>query len=192
MLGGELVALDLDLEQVPREVVARVVDVVLHLGEDVVVEALERLRPLLRLIVDALERRVHELAEQLFVLCREPEHPTDHVHRDVLGVLHGSIDHRLAGNDLAHLVEQLVAQHADLVLPRLDLLRSERRQQQAAGHAVERRIAGDRRRATDRRRQREIAGSCRADDDGCGCVKFSVSYATSWTVSWVSGTHMPP
>ncbi len=44
VLGSELVALDLDLEQVAGEVVARVVDVVLHLGEDVVVEPLERRR----------------------------------------------------------------------------------------------------------------------------------------------------
>ena len=44
VLRGELVAVDLDLEQVAGEVVARVVDVVLHLAEDVVVEALERRR----------------------------------------------------------------------------------------------------------------------------------------------------
>ena len=61
----------------------------------------------LGLVVDALQRGVHELAEQLLVLRREAEHATDHVHRDVLGVLDGGVDDGLAGDDLAHLVEQL-------------------------------------------------------------------------------------
>ena len=141
------------------------VDVVLHLGEDVVVEPLEAFARSSGSVVDALERGVHELAEQLLVLRRESEHAADHVDRDVLRVLHGGVDDGLAGDDLAHLVEQLVAQRADLVLPRLDLLRRERRQQQTAGDVVERRIAGDRRRPTDRCRQRQVAGAGRADHD---------------------------
>ena len=141
MLRGELVALDLDLEQVAGEVVTRVVDVVLHLAEDVVVEALERRRAGLGLVVDPLERGVHELAEQVLVLGGEAEHASDHVDRDVLGVLHRGVDDGLTRDDLAHLVEQLVAQGSDLVLPRLDLLRRERRQQDAAGDVVERRVA---------------------------------------------------
>ena len=67
---------------------------------------------------------------------------------------------------VAQLVEQLSAQPADLRLPRLDLLRRERRQQQATGHAVERRVARDRRRAADRRRHREVAGTTDRHDHG--------------------------
>ena len=74
----------------------------------------------------------------------KPEHAGDDVDGDVLGVLLGGVDDRLARRDLAHVVEALAAQLADLRLPRLDLLRRERRQQQPAGQGVERRIAGDR------------------------------------------------
>ena len=63
---------------------------------------------------------------------------------------------------VAHLVEQLAAQRADVGLPRIDLLRRERRQQQPAGVVVERRVAGDRRRAADRRLGEDLAG---VDDD---------------------------
>ena len=60
---------------------------------------------------------------------------------------------------VAHLVEQLLAEPPDLRLPRLDHLRRERRQEQPTGDVVERRIAGDRRGAADRGRQRQVAGS---------------------------------
>ena len=65
--------------------------------------------------------------------------------------------------DVAHLVDELVAQRTDVVLPRIDLLRGERRQQQPAGVVVERRVAGDRRGATDGRLGQDLAG---VDDHG--------------------------
>ena len=67
------------------------------------------------------------------------------------GVLDGGVDDGLARRDVAEVVEALLAQQPDLRLPRLDLLRRERRQQQAPRQLVERRVAGDRRGATDRR-----------------------------------------
>ena len=53
----------------------------------------------------------------------------------------GGVDDGLARRDVAEVVEALLAQQPDLGLPRLDLLRRERRQQQAPGQLVERRIA---------------------------------------------------
>ena len=117
-------------------------------------------------LVDAFQDVVDELAEQLLVLFREAEHPSNHIHRNVLGVLHSGVDDALAGCDLAHLVKQLLAQPLDLWLPRLNLLRSEGRQKESAGHVMERRIAGDRRRSTDRGRKRHIARPRNADHDG--------------------------
>ena len=121
------------------------------------------LRP--RLFVDPLQHVVDERAEQFLVLLREAEHPSDHVDRDVLRVLDRSIDDGLTGGDLAHLVEQLLAEALDLGFPRLDHLRREGRQEETTGDVVEWRIAGDRRGATDRSRQRPIAGSSDTDHD---------------------------
>ena len=162
VLVRQLVAVELDVEEVGDEVVARFDTVALDVLVEVLLGALEAQSTLLRGPVDALERVVHEPAELLVVLDRQPEHARDHVDRDVLGVLLGGVDDGLARRDLAHVVEALPAQFANLRLPRLDLLGRERRQQQPAGQTVERRIAGDRRRAAD-------AGWCfdrrRADDD---------------------------
>ena len=97
--------------------------VVLDLGEDVVAEVVHALAGA-GLLGDALEHVVDELAEQFLVLGGEAEHAADDVDRDVLRVLHGGVDDGLAGGDVADLVEQLLAQPADLRLPRLDLLRA--------------------------------------------------------------------
>ena len=163
VLVGQLRPSSSTLQQVRREVVAWVLAVVGDLAVEVVVERLEAGLADLGLAVDALQRVVDELAEEVVVLQREAEHPGDDVHRDVLGVLLGGVDDGLAGDDVAHVVEALAAEPADLGLPRLDLLGRERRQQEPAGEAVERRVAGDRRRRADR--CLGVDGR-RADDDG--------------------------
>ena len=150
VFGLELHAVDLGVEHVRREVVARIVEVVGDLHVEVGVELLAGLLAHRDRLVDQFERVVHELAEEVLVLLGEAEHAPDHVHRTVLCVVDRSIDDRLAGGDISDLVEQLVAQPADLGLPRFDLLRRERWQQQTPGDVVERRIARDRRREPDR------------------------------------------
>ena len=158
-------ALDLDVQQVVREVVAWVLPVVGDLGVDVVAEIVH---PLLGagLFGDPLDHVVDELAEEVVVLGGEAEHPADHADRDVLGVLHRRIDDGLARRDVADLVEEFLAEALDLGFPRLDLLRRERRQEQPPRHVVERRVAGDRRCATDRRGHREITGAADRHDHG--------------------------
>ena len=120
---GELVAVDLDVEQVGRQIVARVLDVLLDLPVDVLVEGLEAGDPLLGGQVDLLEHAMHEVTEDRLVLRREAEHAGDHVHRDALGVLHGGVDDGGARLDRADAVEQLVAERADVGFPRVDRLR---------------------------------------------------------------------
>jgi hypothetical protein len=181
---------DLHVQEVAGEIVTGVLAMIGDLGVDVGAELVHPLAGA-RFLGDPFDHVVHELAEQLLVLGGEPEHATDDADRDVLGVLHGRVDDGLARGDLAHVVEQLPAQLLDLGLPRLDLLGRERRQQETAGHVVERGslviggappigagIARSPGRPTDTITER--------------LVKCSVSYAISLTVSCVTGTHIPP
>jgi hypothetical protein len=120
VLVAQLVALDLDVHEVRREVVARVRRVLADLPVEVLVERLEAGDALLGGKIDRLEHVVHEAAEDLLVLGREPEHAGDHVDRDALRVLHSCVDDGGAGFDVAHAVEQVVAQPPNLGLPRID------------------------------------------------------------------------
>ena len=121
---------------------------VLHLFVEVLVQLEEVLATGPRLGVDRLERVVHKLAEQRLVFFGEPEHASNDVDRNVLCVLHRCID-GVARRDVTHLVEEAAAQNLDFGLPGLDLLWSERWQQQTTRHPVERRITRDRRYDTD-------------------------------------------
>ena len=118
-----------------------------------------------RLLGDPLERVMHERAEPSLVLLGEAEHLADHVDRDVLCVLHRRVDDGVTRGDLTHVVEQCLALRPNLRLPRLDLLRSKRRQQQPAGHVVERWVTADRRGDADRRRQGTVTGATDTDHD---------------------------
>ena len=131
---------------------------VFDLGADVVAEVVHAVAGI-RVFGDAFEHVVDELAEQMLVLSREAEHPPDDVDGDVLRVGDSGVDHGLAGRDVGEPVEQLSTEAAHLWLPRLDLLRGERREQQSTRHPMERRIARDRRRPADRSGHREVAGA---------------------------------
>ncbi len=155
----------LHVHQVAREVVTRVLAVVFDLGADVLAEFVDPVRVPGSSAMRLQRQSCTNVTEQGFVLLGESEHPTDDVDRDVLCVLDRSIDDGLAGSDLTHVVEQTAAQNAHLVLPRLDLLGSERRQQHAASHAVEGRITRDRRHRTDGRWHRHVTGTTDRHDD---------------------------
>ena len=145
VLGRQLLVAELDLQQVRRQVVAGVGAVVLDLARRCRRRAGGSLGPHLGIAVDALQRVVDELAEQVVVLDREAEHAGDHVDRDVGGVLGGGVDDGLARRDVAEVVEALLAQQPDLGLPRLDLLGANGGSSRRRASCVERRIAGDRR-----------------------------------------------
>ena len=165
-LGVELLAVELDVEEEADQVVARVLDVVADLFVEIVVEGVRFVADLARIAGDHFEDLVHELAEDVAVFAGKAEHLPDHSDRHVLHILHGGVDDRRAGLDLAHFVEQGVAQVAHFVFEGLDLLRCEGGQQETAGDLVEWRVAGDRGRHTDRCRQGQVAGAGVADDDG--------------------------
>jgi hypothetical protein len=139
----ELATLEFRVDQVGREVVARVCEVVLNLREQVVEERRHPGQTLLRWQVDAFQGVFHELAELRRVLRGEPENAGYHPHRDVLRVVAGGVD------DVPALerVDERVAQ-----LHRRRLLLADRglrecREQEPARLPVERGVGGDRRRA---------------------------------------------
>ena len=99
VVGVELLAVELRVEQERREVVLRVRDV---LGDAVVEVAVELALVLLRLAllgrrVDVFDDHADEAAEDVGVFGGEAEHLHDHAHRDVLRVLERGVERRLAG-----------------------------------------------------------------------------------------------
>ena len=163
MLGQQLGAVELGLEQERGEVVLRFGEMLVDTGLEVRVElTLVDLRlTLLGRRVDIFEDQPDEPAEHVGIRLREAEHADDDAQRNVLRVLDGGVDHVLARGR----VEQLLAQRARERLERGDRLRRERGQEQPPRHRVERRIGCDRGRDADRSRQVIVAGSQLADDD---------------------------
>jgi hypothetical protein len=149
VVGLQLVAVELRLEQEGGEVVARLGEVFLDARVDVLVElaAVDLRLPFLGRHVDVLEDHADEPPEDVGVLLREAEHLDDHAQRDVLCVVDRRVDHVLPRRR----VEQLVAQFARERCQRSDRLRCERREQQPPCERVERRVRRDRRRDADRR-----------------------------------------
>ena len=84
VLVRQLLPVELGAHEEGREVVAGVRAVVLHLGDEVLLDRIEACHPLLERPVDALEDHVHEVTEQVAVLCWEAEHLGDDAHGDVL------------------------------------------------------------------------------------------------------------
>ena len=150
MLDRELLALDLDSEEIARQVIPRVLPMLLDLRGQIVIEPLHELHTRLDRLVDPFEDVMHEPPEELLILGRETEHAGNHVHRNALRVLHRRVHHRLARRDLAHSVEQLAAQPPNLGFPGRDHLRRERREEQPSSDVVEGRIARDGGRRTNR------------------------------------------
>ena len=167
--GVELLAVDLGVDEVGGEVVARVVEVVVDLLEQVVEQPLHPLDAVLGRQVDALEHALHELAEPRPVLRREAEHVGDDPHRDVLRVLGGGVDHVLP---LERVDERVAERPGGRLLP-ADRGLGERGEQQLARVVVERRVGGDRRRAADRGhlgRRPEVAHDDRPRGEALGVV----------------------
>ena len=75
---------------------------VLDLSVDVLLNPIEALKTSLWWLVDRLHEVVDELEEQCLVLFWETQHPADDVDRNVLRVLHGSIDDGFARSDVTH------------------------------------------------------------------------------------------
>ncbi len=133
---------------------------VVDLREQVVEQRRHALDALFRRQVHALERVLDELPELRSVLGREAEHVGDDPHRDVLGVVTGSVDDVRAVES----VDQRVAKRPGRCFLPPDRGLGEGRQQQFAGVMMKRRVGGDRRRAPDRR---QVAGRPEvAHDDG--------------------------
>ncbi len=165
----ELAAVQLGVDEVRREVLARVVEVVADLREQVVEQLPHARDALLRRQVDAFERVLDELTEPRAVLRREPEHVGDDPHGDVLGVVAGGVD------DIPALerVDEAVAQRSGRGLSLGDRGLGERGQQQLARVVVKRRIGGDRRRAAHRRQlagRPEVAHDDRPRGEALGVV----------------------
>ncbi len=157
----------LHVQQIRDQIVARVREVIDDLDIEIRLEPFKIGAALGRFDVDRFEGVVDEPSEQLVVLRGQSEHAANDVGGNVLRVLRGRVDQpRTAlGGRGQRFIEPLPAQRPDLVFPWLDDLGRKRRQQQAAGVMVERRVARDRRSAADRRLQ-EVFGTRPADDDG--------------------------
>jgi hypothetical protein len=157
----ELLSLDLDVQQVAREVVAGIGHVLFHLGDEVLLDRRELLDPLLERMVDPLEHDVDEVNEPLDVVLGEAEHRADDTGRDVLRVGHPRVD------DVAlEAVDQFHAEGADHRLEGVDRSRGEGREDEPSRDRVERGVRGDGRRDADRRREVQFRGAAVADDDG--------------------------
>jgi hypothetical protein len=137
----ELLPVQLGLDEVLGQVLARIGHVVADLVQQVVEEQAHPLDALIRRCVDALQRVLDEHPELGAVLEREAEHPADDAHRDVLRVLGGGVD-ILA---VAERVDQRVAVRPGGRLQLGHRRLGEGRQEQLAGVVVERRVGRDRR-----------------------------------------------
>ena len=138
----------LRVEEVRGEIVARVVDVVLHLVAEVLEQDHHPVRTLFHRKCDAFEHVLHESTEAIGVLLREAEHLHDHAHRDVLRVLLGGVDHIAT----LHRVDELLAIRASERFDLVDGLRRERLEQQPARALVEWWVGRDRRSDAGRRK----------------------------------------
>ena len=146
--SGSFSPFDLDVQQIAREVVAGVRDVVLDLRVEVLGHGLEHRAALLGREVDEVEHQVHEVAKEVLVLFGEAQHRGDDARRDVLRVLARP---RRRPRSSAERVEVLVAERADLGLERVDRPGREGGQDEAPRELVKGRVRGDRRRAPDGR-----------------------------------------
>jgi hypothetical protein len=146
----ELATLEFGVDEVGREIVTRVLEMVLDLGEQVAEERRHPGETLLRRQVDALQGAFYELTELRRVLRGEPEDVGYHPHRDVLCVVAGGIDDVPA---LERVDERVAQLHRGRLLLADRGLR-ERREQQPARLPVERGVGGDRRGAAGRRQVR--------------------------------------
>jgi len=119
----EFLPVHFDVEQVRREVVTRVLEVVFDLLGEVRVDGIKKRTSDFGFEVDEIEHHVDEIAELIFVLGREPEHLGNHAGRDVLGVLVTRVDLGSA----PQAVEVLLTQGANLGLEGIDRSRREGR-----------------------------------------------------------------
>ncbi len=166
----EPAAVELRVDQVGREVVTRVAQVVLDLREQVVEQRRHPRGALLGRQVDAFQRVLDELGEPRRVLRGKPEDAGYYPHRDVLRVVAGGIDDVLAGE----LVNERVAQFHRRGLLLADRRLGEPGEQQPARLMVERGVGGDRRRAAGRRqvaRRPEVARDDRPGGKAPGVVR---------------------
>ena len=165
----ELAAVKLRVDQVAREVLARAIEVLVDLREEVLPHPRNALDAFIGRQVDALEQVLDELAELRPVLRREAEHVGDDPHRDVLRV----VSRRIDDVPLAECVDERMAEPPRSGLLLSDLALGERREQQLARVVVEGRIGGDRRRAPDGRqltRRPEVAQDDRPGGEALGVV----------------------
>ncbi len=172
VLRLELLAIQLGVDQVGREVITRVIDVLADLVVEVVEEWTQALAALFRRQVDGAEHVLDELREQGRVLLGKPEHVADHPHRDVLRVVLGGVDHALPVRGAERVDQRVAVRPGGLLVP-ADGRLGEGRQQELARVVVERRVGGDRRRAADRgevERRPEVADDDRPRGEALGVV----------------------
>ena len=148
VLQGQLLAVDLRVEQERRQVVAGVVLVVLDLGHEVLLHRNEGFDALFQGQVDGFGDDVDHLDELLGVLGRKAQHLADDPGGNELGVTERTVDDLFAD----HVIEQPVTELANLGLEGVDDARRERRQDQLARERVKGWVRGD----------------GRGDADGCG------------------------
>jgi hypothetical protein len=160
----KLLAVELGIQQERREVVARILEVFLDAVVEVDVElaALDHGLPLFGTLADVLEHHADESPEQIGVRLRKPEHLRNDPQRDVLRVVNGCVELRLARDA----VQKLVAKRAGVRLVLGDLLGAERGQQDATRHLMKRRIRRDRGRDADRRGEIQLRRPDLTHDDG--------------------------
>src|SRR5665213_279804 len=149
VLHRQVLPVKFHVQQVRREVVARVGDVVFHLGHEVLFDWFELDYPFFLRMIDSLQDDVDEFEEELDVLFRETQHSTNDARWYVLRVLRARVDDVRT----RHIVQQFRTQFTDHRFERIDRTGREGGQYQSTGDRVKRRIRRDRRRYANGRGQ---------------------------------------
>src|SRR5665213_3198227 len=149
VLHRQVLPVKFHVQQVRREVVARVGDVVFHLGHEVLFDWFELDYPFFLRMIDSLQDDVDEFEEELDVLFRETQHSTNDARWYVLRLLRARVDDVRT----RHIVQQFRTQFTDHRFERIDRTGREGGQYQSTGDRVKRRIRRDRRRYANGRGQ---------------------------------------
>ena len=187
VVGSRAVAVELGVEQVADEVVSGVAAVLLDDPGEVVVE---------RVLVGRWARCLPGASMMRWMKPRNrspsssgsPEHLGDDPHRDVLGVGVGGVTTPPSATSRLESSSNSRHDAGGAGSQRLDRLRRERREQQAAGVGMERWVGGDRRGVA--RRGGAVGRQSVAMTPWL--VKCSVSWAMASTSPWRVGSQTPP